>query len=783
MSDDRVFGQPVLRREDERFLKGSARFVSDVQLPNTAEVVIKRSPVAHAMIVDIDVSEAMKLSGVVAVLTAKDLVDVKPYTPYHASPSAFIDIVHPMEKSQTVPLLADDRVRRVGEPVALVVAEDRYIAEDAAALVRVEYSYLEPVLDPESGLRPDSPVIFDELGDNVQSRVSVATGDVDGALEAADHRQTFRFTIRRQVGSPLEPRGVVAHHDPAVGGMTVWSATQMPHLSRRVIGGILGIAPEDLRVICPDMGGSFGGGVYYEDILLPYLARRLGRPVRWIEDRTENLTNARHARDQVHDVEVGFNDDGRIVALKDRILVDMGMANFYGLVVPYNTITHLRSQYKIDNYACEAICVLTNKTPNGPTRGAGRVTATFVIERVLERVARQLQLDPADVRMTNLIPTQLMPYDMGIPYRDGHPVTYDSGDYPGQMQRALDELDYRAFRERQQELAEQGRHIGVGIATYVEGTGYGPHEGAIVRVDEAGRVTILSGSNNHGQSHETTLAQVCADALGVDIADVSIRDGDTALIQHGGGTFASRTAVTGGMAVHNAARRVREKVISIVAHRIGVEPEALTIERGIISDASGEGRMTLGEVAAATRPGAEVPLPPGVSPGLEALEYYVPPTVTWSAGTHIATVEVDSATGRVTLDRYLVVHDAGKLINPAVVTGQVVGGVVHGIGNAIYEDAVYSESGELRTTNFIDYQIPRSIDVPSIEVYHQEFPSSLNELGVKGCGEGGTVAAPPAIVNAVEDALRPLDLRITDMPLMPEDLVDYIEQAEARAGG
>ncbi len=778
MTAGTTFGKPVLRREDGRFLKGKGVYVPDVVLPGTAEAVVVRSPHAHALIRDLDVSEATVAPGVVAVVTARDLSDTGVYRPYHKSPPAFADLLQPLEKGHDVPLLAAERVRRVGEPVALVVAENRYLAEDAAGLVRVDYEPLEPVVDAEAGLRPDAPVIHEELGDNVQSRVRVAVGDPEGAMAAADHTATFRFTIRRQIGSPLGPRAVLARFDPEERRLAVWSATQMQHLARKVIGGILGLAEDRIRVVCPDMGGSFGGGVYYEDILIPYLARRIGRPVRWVEDRRENLVNARHARDQTHDVEVGFDSRGRVLALRDRILVDMGIANFYGLVVPYNTISHLKSQYRIDNYEAEATCVITNKTPNAPARGAGRVTAAFVIERVLERVARRLDLDPAEVRRINLIPSDAMPFDTGVPYRDGKPSVYDSGDFPAQLEMALEGIGYHDFRARQARLRAEGRCVGIGIAAHMEGTGFGPPESAIVRVDGSGGVTILSGSNNHGQSHETTLAQVCADVLGVDIDTITLRDGDTALIRHGGGTFASRTAVTGSMAVTGAAGKLRQKAIEIAARLHGLDAGGLTVIRGVIRDGSTR-IMTLADVARVAGDEAGDLARPAVEACLEAIDSFASPTVTWASGTHVVTLEVDRDTGHVKLERYVIAHDAGNIINPAVVEGQIVGGVVHGIGNALSEEAIYDEAGNVLTSSFTDYRLPRAIDVPPIEVLHQEFPSALNELGIKGCGEGGTVGAPAAIVNAVEDALRPLDLRITEMPLQPEKLLRYIHEAEA----
>lgn len=790
-----VVGQSILRTEDGRFLNGTARFIADIRLPGMLEAVVVRSPVAHARIVQIDIGAALATQGVVAVFTAgptvgqhggggdgerhgrhHDLTGIGVYRPYHLSPKDFRDLVNPVERLQDVPLLATDRVRRVGEPVALVVAEDRYVAEDARDLIRLRLEELPAVLDPEKGLRRGAPIVQPELGDNLQSKVLVQCGDVAAAFAAAEHTASWRIKIGRQLGSPIETRGVVAAFEPEAAGLTVWSATQMPHLSRKVISGIVDLPVEQVRVVCPDMGGSFGGGVYYEDILVPFAAMRLARPVRFLEDRRENLANTRHGRDQIHDVDVAFDGDGRIRALRDRFVVDMGITNFYGLVVPYNTVSHLRGQYRIDNFFAEATCVLTNKTPGAPVRGAGRVAAIFVLERVVDRIARRLGLDPAEVRLRNLIPAEAMPYDLGIPYRDGRPAVYDSGDYPAQLRAALEAIDYAGFRRRQVQLRQEGRHVGIGIAAYTEGSGYGPHEGAIVRVDESGNVTVLSGSNSHGQSHETTLAQVCADALGVEIARITVRDGDTALIAQGTGTFASRSAVTAGNAVAGAARKVRDKALAVAASMLGAKAAELDIVAGRIQHPGGRS-VTLADVAAALRPGSGAALPAGISPGLEELQYFVPPTVTWSSGTHIVTVEVDPATGQVRLDRYVVAHDCGRVLNPAVVDGQVVGGVAHGVGHAIHEEAVYDDAGQFRTDSFATYHLPRAEEVPAVEVIHQEFLSPLNEIGVKGCGEGGTVGAPAAIINAIEDALRPLDLEVLEMPLRPERLVALIDDA------
>jgi carbon-monoxide dehydrogenase large subunit len=534
-----------------------------------------------------------------------------------------------------------------------------------------------------------------------------------------------------------------------------------------------------VRVIAPPMGGSFGSGLYNEDILVGFLAMELGRPVRWIEDRRENLVNARHARDMVHEAEVAFDDDGRIHAIRDRFLVDCGAYNPYAVTVSYNVASNLRCQYRIDHMDVEGICVLTNKLPNTPVRGAGRPEATFVMERLVDLVARDLGIDPVEVRRRNLIPAELMPYDMGMLYRDGHQLVYDSGNFPAQLEKALALIEYPAVRKWQSLQQGAGRRVGLGLACHVEGSGIGPFEGALVRVDESGHVVVHSGSNSHGQSHETVLAQVCADALGVRPDQITVRQGDSALVPFGGGTNASRSAVTAGSAVRESSRQVRQKVLAVAGEMLEVDPVDLDMTDGVIFPRGlKEMSVTLAEVAQAAAPGPGSQAPPGSKPGLEATSYYVPPAVTFASATHAALVEVDEETGIVRLLRYVVVDDCGRPLNPAIVNGQLHGGVAHGVGNGLFEEALYDEAGQFLNASFMDYLLPTASDLPFFEVAHDNHASPLNPLGVKGVGEGGTTSAPVAIANAVADALWPQDVRITEMPLTPARLRGLIEGSQ-----
>jgi aerobic carbon-monoxide dehydrogenase large subunit len=779
-------GRRVRRKEDARLLRGAGRYLPDIPLPGMLHAAVLRSPYAHARIEAIDVAPALSVGGVVAAFSGRDLGGRigrfiegarKEIVP------ALYESIDLTVKPCPFPVLAEDEVHWFGQPVAVVVARDRYAAEDGLEAIEASYEPLPVIPDAEAALREDAPVLHPELEDNVAARFLIEHGDVDAAFTQAPLRMRERFVFGRHAANAMETRSVQASYDEGRHELTVWVTNARPHLIRTHLSEMLGLPLESVRVIAPDMGGSFGTGVFSEDALIPFLAMELRRPVRWVEDRRENLAVTRHGRDQVHDLELAYDRDGRILALRDRFLVDVGAYNAYAITVSYNAAAHLRGQYAIDCFSIEGINVLTTKAPVSPVRGAGRPEAVFALDRALDLVAAERGLDPAEVRRRNLIPAEELPRPMGMPYRDGVEMVYDSGDFPAQLEQALEAFGYDEWRVRQAEWRRAGRRVGVGISSYVEGSGFGPHEGAIVRLDAGGNLRVLTGAKPHGQGLETTLAQVCADEFGVDIDRVTVSAGDTGSIQYGIGTFASRSAVTAGTAVGIAAQRLREKVLAVAGALLETDPSELEIleDRVVVR---GENRgASLAEVAVAAAPGPRSRLPAGVEPGLECQYYFQPPTVTFSSGTHIAAVEVDAETGLVQVLRYVTVEDCGRMLNPTVVEGQIHGGVAHGIGSALYEESVYDEDCQLLTGSYMDYLLPTAAEVPPIEVGHQECLSELNPFGIKGCGEGGAVASPAVIANAVADAFRPLLVRVNRVPLRPEVVLGLIRAAKAEGNG
>ncbi len=571
---------------------------------------------------------------------------------------------------------------------------------------------------------------------------------------------------------------MVAAYDRRTDGMTIWSSTQVVHFVRREAAALLGLPEARVRCVAPDVGGGFGGKghVYPEDLLITFLARKLGRPVRWIEGRSEHLMSATHSRDQLHDLEVGFDDDGRILAMRDDYVVDCGAWNPIGSGVAYNTAVHLTGPYKIENLAASGKIVVTNKVPNAPYRGAGRPEAAFAMERTIDLVARALGLEPAEVRRRNMIRAEEMPYRVGIPYRDGEPIVYDSGDYPAALEKALEALGgLDAFRRRQNEARREGRYLGLGIGCYIEGTGVGPFESAFVRIEPTGKVYVSCGAAPQGQGMETIFSQVVADLWKVAPEDVVLTFADTAAIAIGFGTMASRSTVTASAAMHVASARLRDKVFAIASHLLECAPADLELRPGPAGGGVGVvgvpgAQVSLAQVAQAARPGWEITRPPGVEAGLEETCYWQPPTVTWSYAVHAAIVEVDRDTGRVGIDDYAVAHDCGVVVNPMLVEGQIMGGTVQGLGGILGEAIVYDADGQLLSGSLMDYALPTASDVPSIRIVHQHSPSTLNPLGVKGVGEGGAVAPPAAIANAVCDALAPFDVEINATPIRPEQL-------------
>jgi carbon-monoxide dehydrogenase large subunit len=699
-------------------------------------------------------------------------------------PSKWTSLVQHEFHNPQQPLLAYDKVRHVGEAIAVIVAESRYAAEDAAALARVELDPLPAVVNPEAALA-GVPVIHEHLKTNLLGAFSVAKGDAVAVLAQAPHRLQRRFYHHRYAAMPIECRGVAALHDLRTDTVTIWSATQVVHWVRREAAAILGLPEARVRCVALDVGGGFGvkGHVYPEDLLIPFLARRLGRPVRWLEDRHEHLLCSAHSRDQLHDVEIGFDDVGRILALRDQYIVDCGAWNPIGAGVPYNTAAHLCGPYKIDHLAASCRTVATNKVPNSAYRGAGRPEAVFAMERIIDLVAGQLALEPAEVRRRNMVRADEMPYRAGIPYRDGEPIVYDSGDYPGALRQALEALGgIDAFRDRQRDARRQGRHLGLGIGFYVEGTGVGPFEGATIRIDPSGKVFVSSGACPQGQGMETIFAQIVADAWKVAPEDVVVSLADTAAIPMGFGTVASRSTVTTSAAIHHASERVRDKAFAIAANVLECAPADLELRDGGVGVVGVPGAaVSLARLAREAAPGWDRARPTEVEAGLEETHYWEPSTVTWSYAAHVAIVEVDPETGHVAIEEYAVAHDCGTVVNPLLVEGQIAGGTAQGIGGILLEEIAYDSDGQLLTGSLADYLVPTASDIPEIQMVHQHSPSPLNPLGVKGVGEGGAVGPPAAIANAICDALAPFGVEFNATPVTPEHIVQELQKRAAAA--
>ena len=775
-------GRSVKPDKSSRFITGNGMYVSDIRLPNMLHAALLRSMHAHARIRAVDVKEALRLDGVVGVWTGREIEGrISPFPEsFEIHPARWLEGVKPVLQGPRPTALAQEKVHYVGEPVAIIVAEDRPKAEDAIDAIVVEYEGLPVVVDPEESLQPRATLVHEGSNNNVVFSFRIEKGNVDGALGAAPYTLRERFRHHRYCAAPLEGRGVVAWVEPKTNILTVWSSTQMPHLVRRQIAAQLSLPEETVRVIAPDIGGGFGPKVfvYPEEILVPFLALQLGCPVKWIEDRTEHFISTAHGRDQLHDVECAFDEEGHILAFRDRFLLDNGAYNPMGLTDAYNTAAHLQGPYKVPALSISGTCVSTNKVPNAPYRGAGRPEAVFVMERCIDSIAARLRLDPAEVRRRNFVQPDEMPYHAGILYRDGEPIRYDSGNYPETLTRALEAAGYDELRRRQQELRQRGRYLGVGIGCYVEGTGVGSFEGARVRIDASGQLIIATGATGHGQGHETVFAQIAADLWGVTPDKVSLVEGDTASIPFGCGTFGSRSTVNVGSAIYGASARLKEKVVRLAAHILEANPDDLELGDGkVFIRGLPQRALSFSELARAAVPGWASKLPEGLEPGLEATFYFVPPTVTWANAAHVAVIEVEIDTGIIKLLDYVVSHDAGKLINPLLVDGQIHGGVAQGIGAALYEEIAYDQNGQLLSGSFVNYLLPGAMEVPNIKTVHLESPSPLNPLGVKGLGEGGAIAPPAAIANALADALLPFTVRVNEIPLSPNRVMELLAGA------
>ena len=776
-------GRSMTRREDRRLLTGRGQFIADFELPHMLHAVFVRSPLAHARIKAIDLSRAAAAPGVVYALGGPELAQMVPPVPdtQLTLPRKWTTQVQHKFINPQQPLLSHDKVRHVGEAVAVIVAESRHAAEDAAQLVALDLDPLPAVLDPEAALSAGTAIVHDRFGTNLIGGFTIEKGDTKGAMARAPRRLKRRFHHHRYAAMPMECRGVVSLYDSRTDSVTIWSATQVVHWVRREAAGVLQLPEARVRCVALDVGGGFGvkGHVYPEDLLIPFLARRLGRPVKWIEDRREHLICSCHSRDQIHDVEVGFDDEGRILALRDSFVVDCGAWNPIGAGVVYNTAVHLPGPYKIGAIAIDARIAATNKTPNAPYRGAGRPEAAFAMERAIDLVAREVGLEPAEVRLRNMIRDDEMPYAMGMPYRDGEPIVYDGGDYPAALEKALEAVGgLAAFRERQRAARDDGRYLGLGLGCYVEGTGVGPFESALVRIEPSGKIYVSGGGCPQGQGMETIFAQIAADAWQVHPDDVVVTLADTSAIAIGFGTLASRTTVTLSAAIHGASERLRAKVFSIAANMLECAATDLELRNGKVGIVGVPGaELPLAKVAQAARPGWDHGRPPGVDAGLEETYYFEPPTVTWSYAVHAVVVEVDAETGHVSIENYAVAHDCGVVVNPMLVEGQIVGGAVQGFGGALFEAIKFDSSGQPLATTLAEYMLPNAYGIPRLALMHQHSPSPRNPFGVKGVGEGGPIAPPAAIANAIADALRQFNVTFDETPIAPHQIVAAIRSA------
>ncbi len=769
----RYFGEAITRNEDQRLLVGQALFVDDVELPGLLHAAVLRSQVAHARIVNIDVSAALKRAGVIAAYTAADLGAYWQPGPLLVPPPPIAGIT--FNQRTQVPL-AKDKVRHVGEPLAIVIAETRYIAEDALSDIVVELEQLAPVVDLEKALAAESPLVHEDVRSNVAAHVRQCKGDYAAALAKADHVIRRRFRYEHGMSSPIETRGVVAQWDARANHLTVWDTTQAPVFIRNGLAAMLSLSERQVRVIAPFVGGAFGPKImmfYPEEVLLPWAAIKLNRPIKWIEDRLEHFVGTTHERGQIHDAEIALTRDGKILGVKDVFLHDSGAYDPYGLTVPINSQCTLLGPYVVPSYDSTFTVVFTNKTIVTPYRGAGRQHGVFVIERLLDFAARDLGIDRAEIRRRNLIPPDAFPYNNEIIYQDFAPLTYDSGNYEPVLDKALDAIGYKKFlTEEQPLLRAQGRHVGVAVACYVEGTGIGPYEGAKVQVQANGKVSVATGIGTQGQGHFTSFAQIVADQVGVDIRNVDVVTGDTDQFYWGAGTFASRGAVVAGNAVNEAAKAVRQKVLRLAAEHFECAEDDLIIEDGKVSIAGVRGQsITLGELATRANPmrGA---VKPGTEPGLEATKYFGPPSGATANGVHAMIVEVDPETMMLQILKYVVVHDCGTVINPLILAGQIHGGVAQGIGNAFYEQLVYDDEGQLLNASLADYLLPTALEVPTMQLEHMVTPSPLNPMGIKGAGEAGAIPVGPLFAQALEDALElaAKNVELREIPLSPNRL-------------
>ncbi|OGO26774.1 MAG: xanthine dehydrogenase [Chloroflexi bacterium RBG_16_52_11] len=776
----KYIGKRILRNEDPRLLTGQALFVDDINIPGMYHAAFLRSDYAHARLKSIDVSAARKRPGVIAVYTAEDMGDDwKPGPPLVSPPPTVKDVIF---FSRTQVPLVKDKVRHAGEPIAVVIAESRYIAEDAVEDIVVDLEPLKAVADLEKALRADSVLVHDDLESNLAAHMVQVKGDYRRVRDEADLVIKRRIVIDRGAAAAMENRGIVANWDAKSQQLTVWDTTQAPIPIRNGLASRLGLSAHQVRVIAPFLGGGFGPKMmmfYPEEMLIPWIAVKLARPIKWIEDRRENFYATTQEREQIHEVEMALTRDGRILGMSDIFLHDTGAYDPYGLTIPLNTQNHTMGPYDVANYYSEIKVVFTNKIITTPIRGAGRPQGIYIAERLLDIAAKELGIDPIEIRKRNYIPPDAFPYEHGIIDQAFSPLILDSGNYQPVLEKAATLIGYDEFiREEQPRLRAAGRHVGISIVSFIETTGVGPYEGARITVEADGKISVATGVGTQGQGHFTSFAQVVAEQLGVDVRDVHLVTGDTAEFHWGTGTFASRGAVVAGNAIHASAVAVRGKILKLASEILKAPEDELELEGGQVRVADiPQMSISLGELASRANPlrGA---VEPGTEPGLEATAYFGPKYGATAFGTHAMILEVDPETMMVEIKRYVVVEDCGTVINPLILEGQIHGGVAMGIGNAYYEKLVYDENAQLLNASLMDYIIPTATEVPRIVVGHQETPSPLNPLGTKGAGEAGTIPVPALFAQALENALPEYNLEILETPLSPNRLFELLKEKE-----
>lgn len=798
----RQFGESVQRNEDARLLRGQGRYVDDIPLPGCLHGAFLRSPIARGRIGKLDTTRAAALPGVHAVYTHADIGVLDQEMP--------LLIPHPcINHGRTQRPLASEDVYYVGQAIAFVVADDRYIAEDAVGLIDLEFSDILPVeIDPEKAALDGAPLVHDDVPGNVAAHLVQNSGDATGAFARAEHVTSVKVQVDRSTAAPMECLVTAARWDDVSGEMTVWDGTQAPIGLKGALASLMELDEDRVRVIAPDVGGGFGPKIHFpyaNEVLVPMAARALNRPVKYVEDRAENFVHMAHERTQVHDIQLAATRDGVVTGLRDRFLHDTGAFIPYGIAVAQVASTQIAGPYRIPNIEVEFSCIYTPTVPVTPYRGCGRPQSNFAIERAMDQLADDLGIDRWEIRRRNFIGPDEFPYRRdGLIFADGLPVTYDSGDYPAALEMLRERMSLDEFATEKEQALAEGRYLGLGLAFYVEGTGLGPYEGGKVKIHPiTGKVYVNTGLTTQGQSHATTFAQITADQLGVNVDDVIVVEGDTGVFDWGVATFASRAAVVSGSAIHKAAGKAREMVIEAAANMLEANPEDVELVNGEARIKGTEVGVSMAAIATASNPlryafneaaqaatqfapaqrGDGPPLRDGDRPGIETEDYYSPAHATWAYGVHAAVVEIDPITCNLEVKRYALVHDCGRMINPMIVEGQIAGGVAQGMGGAFYEKLEYDKDGNLGNASFMEFLMPYATEVPHLEMLHLETPTPLNPIGVKGVGEAGTIPVASVMASAVEDALSPLGIDpVRHVPMSPNAIFASIQTANASDG-